>query len=447
MNNVKVLSIMTTMRSGSKLFHSLLDRHPQIVCFPRTLQFDNFWRSVAHKNNDLEYMVDSFIEKHPRFFSGECWHRFNKYDRADQLGPERNETFFVDAGIFKRNALAKLKDKQVDRRTLFLALHLAYHAACGRPLLENSVFLYHIHEIDLEDELKACLSDFPDSRVLIMTRQPIEGLNSCVKQLKMQNTLSCNELLHHQRQALEGTANLMEHFPGLNIKILPFEQLHIRHKEVMEAFAKWVDIDWDDNLMHSTMHGKLWWSNGKVPRNGTNPGWKVYQPSGLLEKKDWVMFRSIAPERYVKYGYVDKIEDIKKVQGRRLLFLLLLPTAYEWTTLKYALSIPHWMTVLRDIVEELRDPRLKDYDYYTKKEIPKDKRTSSGFNPGDSLIFTQRLFRLLWMHFQMLNVFIWPKYVLKRSKSYYKFAKRNKERPEKLPSLLLEGIYPARREA
>ena len=117
--NIRVVCFMTYLRAGSKLFHSLLDRHPQILCFPRTLRFNNFWQKTAKQSNDIEYIVDFFINANPRFFSGLSWYAFNKYDRADQLGPSMNETFNVDVGAFRKRAVEELRGKSLAEKMFF----------------------------------------------------------------------------------------------------------------------------------------------------------------------------------------------------------------------------------------------------------------------------------------------------------------------------------------
>lgn len=317
----KILCEVGTSRSGSKFFHSLLDGHPQVMCFPRTLQFNSFWESLK-KQGDIQYIVDAFVEKYKRFFSGEFW---DKSDRVDQLGPDRNETFNVDIIAFRKNVLTELKE--LSRPGVFVALHRAYHLACGKKIPDKPLILYHIHNLDLVDEFKACVSDFPDTYLIVMIRHPIEEINSIIAWMKRHNTLNCGGVFHLHKQALRCVTHI--DFP--EIRILPFEQLMRRHKESMEALVGWLKINWDDNLMTSTIHGKIWWGNGRKAHNTSDSNWKTYQPLGFWERKDWKVFCSLAFERMKSFGY--PVE-----RGSRL--LILLPTAFELATFKYYLVNP-----------------------------------------------------------------------------------------------------------
>ena len=421
MEEFKIMCVMTYLRGGSKLFHSLLDWHPQVIGFPRTIQFNKFWKNVEHRKNDLEYIVDSFITNYRRFFSGEEWHQHNRYDRADRLGPDMNETFSVDSELFRTNALSRLRNQDITRANVFVALHLAYHEACGRELSSNSIILYHIHDIIEEDTLAQCLSDFPHkTHLIVVTRHPIQGINSGVKWMKLHNNVACQGVFYFHMRQLYGTSRLTERFPGLNIEVVLFEQLHLQHREVMGALVDWMGIEWDESLMQSTMHGKLWWSNGKIALNGTNPEWKIYQPSGFLEMKDWIVHHDLVPRRMERFGFVAEI-DKRNVPSR--MCLLLLPSAPEWSVLSLFFSIKHWMQVYAEISKEVSN-----------------ETTGGGGIDGKMAVFSIK-FRRLLLHIKNLSPAAWAYYYMKRVINSYRFLKRTNRVPEILPSRLLDKTF------
>lgn len=411
----KVICLVTYLRAGSKLFHSLLDWHPQIISFPRILQFNGYWNKVEGSLKDPEHIVDTFIEMHPRFFSGTEWYRFNKFDRADQLGPEKNETFSVDIDRFRALALEAVKAFPVNRRNVFIGLNLAYHFACGRKFCDNSIILYHIHDLLFVDEMGACLEDFPKASLIVTTRHPVEGMNSCLKWMLMQNTLSCAELFSHQSQTITGTDTMAGRFPRLEIRALPYERLNRDHRKVMEAFVSLAGIEWDEILMKSTLHRKLWWSNGRFPRNGTDPNIKVYTPKGFLERNDWKVLCALTREKLVRYGYLSPGEPAVRAS----LCSLLMPTATEWEVLKGCLNPFHWMRVVKNIKDDLTDERIKGYDYYNKEKIK-----NLGFA------------RALRRHLFMVNPLECLSYYFKRVRLYVLFSRKTQKQSERLPAVL-----------
>lgn len=417
-DRVRVLCLMAYHRPGSKLFHSLLDWHPQIMCFPRTLHFNKFWNTVKANKDDTEYVVNAFIKMplHYRFFSGKEWHRVNKFDRANQLGPDRNDTFSVDVDLFRRYAVAELSGREVTRARTFVALHVAYHLACGREVPEEPLILNHIHTIPSTDELGASLEDFPDKTyVLVLTRDAVDGFNACVNILKLRNTLRCGELFHYLKLFLDDASILTDRFRNFEMRHQPIEHTHRYHMKTMESFVKWVGIGWDDSLMVSTMHGKLYWGNGKNPRNGTDPLRRLYRPKGILERKDRVMFSNLLPHRTVNLGYADPAEWSRtKVRRWALLFLIVLPTTAEWRMLKYMLSGSYWQSVMKDI-----------------KNNPQ---------AGNRKVWAEMLKKL-----RPLNPISWSYYFLKRVSYYTAFAVLNKGDGQKVRPLLDESVFRERK--
>ena len=241
--------------------------------------------------------------------------------------------------------------------------------------------------------------------------------------MKMCNTFSCGELFYHQKQILLCGQNIIERFPQLDVKILPFERLHRNHRDVMKSFVDWLDIKWHENLMTSTMHGKLWWGNGQLPRNGTNPNWKVYQPAGFLEKKDWMMFKSFAYDRMTRLGYINKTGNKTTLTKAGFLLLLLLPTAAEWSALKSILSFRYWRNLLSKLKEDVDDPHFRNFDYYSKQELPQYKKAHT--QSHIKIIRNLRIFRHLLRNIQLLNPVKWIYYVLKRIFLYAVFADRD----------------------
>jgi len=368
----KILCLMTVARAGSKLFHSLLDNHPQVLCFPRTLKFGSFWRDASSLKHQPELLIDKFIERHAHFFSARHWYSINNYDRADQLGADRQEGVQGDTSAFRNIALSLFEGKSPDRRTLFLALHFAYQEVCGRAIPDDPLILYHIHDVGLEDELRACLEDFPESQVLMMVRNPIDSLDAEIKWMRMHCKVSARVLFKYYCAVANDAGNLLNNFPAADIRVLPFEQLHARSREAMERLCSWTGLKWDDSLLVSTMHGKLWWGNGKAPRQGFNPGLKMYDPSasGVLIRNDFDVLCALGGERMGLYGYCEGV-PCKEIHRRIGWPNLLLPTATEWELVKLVHNPAYWLWTLRTVYHDLHDPKMLGIDYYSKRELPK----------------------------------------------------------------------------
>ena len=94
-NNIspKIICLVTSARGGSKLFHSLLENHPDVICFPRTFRMTRFLQAINYELKNSKKISEKFIENYPRFFDGKVWSNFNSLDKADRLGVNSDETF------------------------------------------------------------------------------------------------------------------------------------------------------------------------------------------------------------------------------------------------------------------------------------------------------------------------------------------------------------------
>ncbi len=363
-----ILCLMTVARAGSKLCHSLFDGHPDILCFPRKLHFGRFWSGLGSGNVTVDAMLDRFFELYPHFFSSMEWYKINKYERAEELGERQNEGFELDKGRFRSEVKLLLTDVEVDRATVFLAFHFAYQVVCNKPISENPVIFCHIHDANLESELHACRADFSNIRVLVTTRNPLQSLESAVNWMEMHNKTAPWVLYYYYRAVTIDACNLARRFRDVEIRVCPVETLHKRSREVMERICEWADIRWHENLLRSTMHGKLWWGNGRKPRNGFNLNWNDYPPvyATGLRHNDWCVMRAICGKRLHAYGYLDD-QDLKRLRTRLFVFRAMLPTASESQVLARIMNPFFWGRTFRAAAIDARDERLRGYDYYTKK--------------------------------------------------------------------------------
>ena len=276
----------------------------------------------------------------------------------------------MDIDVFRHKAMLLLKNKEISRKTVFLALHFAYCQATGRPVPDKPLIFYHIHDAALEEELQACVNDFPNTRVLLTTRNPLQSLDSEVGWVKMHNKVSAKTIFNYYRAIVYDVSNLLMRFPDTDIRVLPFEMLHKQSRNILKRFCVWTGIEWNDALLRSSMHGKLWWGNGRKPRNGLNSNWRDYTITQCrgLKFNDWLVIGALLHERMKLYGYVDN-EDVRRLKRPVSWMRYCQPTSSEWEIFKLIFSLSHWLSVIRYVVSDLRDPRLRGYDYYFKRSV------------------------------------------------------------------------------
>tara|TARA_R110002072_G_scaffold1989_2_gene16428 strand:- start:148397 stop:149569 length:1173 start_codon:yes stop_codon:yes gene_type:complete len=344
LHGVEVICLLTSVRGGSKLFHSLVESHSQIVCFPRTFRFLEFKRKIKScKSLDIARL---FVSSYPRFFDGKRWKDFNILDRADELGENRNESFEVDTEKFINNfADLNSEEHKTDVETI-INLHFAYHKARGLELPKKAKIFYHIHDITHFEELKFCFDSFgvDNLKVVFTTRHPIEGLNSCVQWMKIQKNIG--SIFGYEKEVLISTSEINEKIPELDIKTVSLELIRYDRKKVLMSFCEWVGIDFEDSMLKSTIHGKSWLGNGRKPLGDkTDEVVNYYQSEKVLEKKDLRILYTMFEKRLKSFG----IPEVQKYNSFFLRMLIFLPTQQEFDLLKLSVSPSYWSNVLDSI--------------------------------------------------------------------------------------------------
>tara|TARA_Y100000589_G_scaffold93654_1_gene88538 strand:+ start:132 stop:1250 length:1119 start_codon:yes stop_codon:yes gene_type:complete len=324
---------MTSVRGGSKLLHYLLENHPNIVSFPRTFQFDDFWNNLETKNS-REYIIEKFVTDFPRFFDGNIWKNYNILDKADELGVNRNESFKLNIDLFKENFLKISSINTINSKSVFLNLHQAYQETIGRVFNNESIILYHIHAIKNINSLDFCIKDFGinNIKVIFMTKHPLSGMRSIVKW--MDNVSIPIEtqpvtLLYYFEEILKGYDEIINLNELIDFKIFLLENLLENRKNFLKNLVDFLEIDWSDNILYPTILGKEWWGNSLSYKKGIDNNFTNFKPINLLEKKDWLLMKVFLSTRMMKYGFIKSEYNGIFYKKLFLFWLIFFPTYYE----------------------------------------------------------------------------------------------------------------------
>lgn len=373
-HDIKIICLLTMLRGGSKLLHSLFDNHSQIICFPRTFQYSIFWKKIKNYSTDYQKIANEFVADYPRFFSGMEWYRYNRYDKADRLGESQNETFTIDTDFFKKSFCDLMVNSSSDRKNIFLNLHYAFHLATKKTLPVNGVILYHVHTHDFYDDIDLCIEDFSaQTQLLLCLRHPLQGIRSCFNWTNMHNSFGAGQLYHYQTNIYEMGYVLSIKYPHNNLKIIPLEQIKNDAQKIMSEIAKKFGLKWEDTLLQVTIQGKLWYGNTLKPLKGISNKIMPFSPQNLFENKDWKILSYFFNKRLSLYRYSPL--KIKKNFLNDIIFTLgiLLPTTIEVEGLIQSLRPSHFYSLIKMTHEEIADPRLLNFDYARKKYI--DRKT------------------------------------------------------------------------
>ena len=215
---------------------------------------------------------------------------------------------------------------------MFLNIHIAFSKAQNQIIPKNSLILYHLHALDHLEDLKLCINDFgyKNTKILLATRHPLQGLNSVYKwmaDLIFPSFIQPHTFFQYQKSIYSELSIIDQLFPKVDKKIILLHQQISSNMKLMKSLCAYLNIDWNNSMTKPTILGKLWWGNANKPKKGIEGKiFKEFSPEGYFEKKDWKILWFLFPSRYCAYGFYSNENRISVLM---FIFLSLLPTNNE----------------------------------------------------------------------------------------------------------------------
>lgn len=321
----EVIAIVYYGRSGSVFLQSLLDNHPQLLMFPGTalILYAHFWKDYS--NLPKTDLLEKFCEYFASFFDVNAddqlgaWKCPAKMLGFDKMGEKQDEIVGVDRAVFLQ-VLDVILDNNITSKSFFQAIHVAYAIALGRvDAMDCSrlpIIIYQLHTPDVVARFSLLIKDFPKLKVMQMVREPLQTLGSHFKHHLLAENVLKSSYFH-----------AFPHWPNEAIAVR-LEDLHTNSHATMEKIAHWLNIDWNDNLLHSTFDGKKWWNvKGTDKISGFNKVIISKNHNDLYYKMDIFRLKTLFGKRYFIWGYDNKLPPFwKKIF---VFFLLLFPFKIE----------------------------------------------------------------------------------------------------------------------
>ncbi len=345
LGSLQIVGIVYDGRSGSVFLQSLFDGHPQVLTTPATVltTYFEFWST--HGQEPLNDLIDRFCDCFATLFdstadSTDC--------RLNELGPGRNEKIQVDRGRFREMLEPLLRGSRVDRRRFFVAVHLAYALCLSQEVEHKSLLVYALHEPDDARRLRWFGEDFPDGKILLITRDPRAGYASFVRHLVTRQDLLLGPHAVVQRgrllnivyaHAIDGPRRLATAIARARVRVVRLEDLHRDGSSTMRRTAAWLDVPFHASLLESTFNGMLWWGDiTRPPLNGFSQ--QVFSDSWRSDYywRDLCCLEFVLRPRMQAYGYTPSIPDDGLARTILVPFLIPLPTRWEMQRAREFLS-------------------------------------------------------------------------------------------------------------
>jgi len=373
-----VVALITGMGSGSKVYQSLLDGHPQIYMIPAypLMYFYphwNTWQVELRDSWNWPSVIDKFCEKHASVLDSR---KIPGLNGLNSLGESHTGYVSVDEQLFRQYLDQLLTGQVISRRTFLLAVHYAYALCKGEEIKYKKVLVYHIHYWGyLRDYL---VHDFPDVKVLGMVRDPRPNLerrvvsdNWRVDDAKLNKT---DALIYRKRSywhmcqmIFDQGLGALRHIPRDQIRVIKHENLVTNLEDTMRSTARFLGVDFESTMLDITFDGKVWWGDkiyGHGSINVVNPDIVSQRWQKTIDKLDWFVIEGLLLDLLKKYEYpVHRYSD-SCWQQVKLLIAVLLPSRIERQVLLSHLSLRNQLEFLRACLLESRDSaQIKDYTW------------------------------------------------------------------------------------
>lgn len=256
-------------RCGSLFLHSLFDGHPLLSSIPGIAPFSVLAEAVRSEQAILSAGIDeqaSFIaSRFTHYFNGAM---FREDAGLDRLGERGDESVTIDPqgfAVLVRASLAARQD-QAPLLRICEAMHDAFDICTTGELRPRGFLQLHA----LVPTFSARIIDaLPERKVLFLTRNPVDNVESCVNALLIREPIQRSRLTKFYNIVL-GMLVLQQGQPYFDERAMGvrFEDVKKTPVPVLQQLCEFAGLPFDDALLSSTYMGRAY----RSPPTRRNPG-------------------------------------------------------------------------------------------------------------------------------------------------------------------------------
>ena len=364
-----ITALVVCGRPGSLFFHSLIDGHPEIATVPGVYLKSwfglNFWKHFEpdfNKDDWREDLVDTFIREYEPLFDANCtknvrgkpfgeteW--LSKTQGFMEMGFDASQPLILDTSIFSAQLLTNLRPLEyIGSRDFFELIHRTFDMAIrgryGVSTKNNGPIFYHLHNPTLI-ERHHFLEHYPQAQFLVITRNPMQSLESLIMSHLQQNSFnhaplsnqSANQIywLHVWRSLVTTIITLFSQIRAFYndqgcTRGIRLEDIKRNPKVIMPKIADWIGVSDHPSLYNSSFCGMQYWgpfsrSTGKITGFDTK---SIDQAVGkLLKPSDIKIFETLFWPYSNLYGYTEVNDKSFRTQLSHIRPLLSKPLDFE----------------------------------------------------------------------------------------------------------------------
>ena len=301
--------------------HSLIDNHSEVSTLPSIYLsqfFDNDnWNKITLSG--WNGIIEKFIQNYPVLFDsrssypiqsigGRAIESIGVKEGMTSLGNSKNEFLYIEKKVFKKE-LENLMSQHssLDQITFFRLIHIAYEKAI-KKLHNKKIIFYHMHNPDTSAKLNF-IRLAPESKWLIMVRDPVENCESWISQYFLNNSYK-NISTRIVRTLFDIDDVLFKKHDAVGLRI---EDLKKKPIETMFSLCNWMGINHESNLYNMTAQGKRWWGDLSSHSNSAFGKKQKINRYKIFSKNDKFILNTLFYPFRVKFGYTK--EDFNKFKN------------------------------------------------------------------------------------------------------------------------------------
>lgn len=359
--------------AGTKLLQSQIGNSEEVMNLPSypLLYFYPHWETWVkkYKKIDSKKIYKLIIRHHESVINSE---KIKGFNGLNNLGKNKNKSIKIPKIKFKKYFLQYLKNRIVNSKNTLLAIHYAFHRSRGKNFSKVKYILFHVH--NFEYYKKYFIKDFPDSSLILITRNPIKNFWRRAytnKQIEIkrydysdQEYLKNFTYLNLLNQIFLDVDHIDDQLLSYKKnKLIKFEKLKTDNTNTVKKLYKHLNIVFKKKDLIPKFLGLEWWSH---------KNYKGYNPNKNFESKlnedpedekkffthEIFLIKNLFFSFFKKFNYNFPNNNISYIL---FLFFTLLPTKFGISLFFSRFKIINIKNYISNSYNECFNFKLKDY--------------------------------------------------------------------------------------
>ena len=366
---IKVLALLAGPGSGSKVFQSFIDGHPQVLMIPGyiLMYFYPHWKKHLKNHNNWTKIINHFLKLHPSIIDAK---NLKGGDYLFNLGLNKKQSVKINKKKFIKKLKYYLKGEEINSKNFFLAIHLAYEYCLGKNLKAKKILFYHMHVCWY---IKYLYNDFQDTKTITMIRELKSNIPNRIPSFEKPNEMHLNktDAIFFKTRSYKNTIfedffslDYLKRFQNKDHRVIRHEDLLIKKKEILENFCKFVGISFKNTLLKSTINNYIWnykFNKNTTLKNGVASHIVDYDKKNFFNYEIfWI--NSLSKNFNKHYSYKNQILSFSIFNKILSLFFIILPSKKELSLLFNFFTFKFIKIYFESLYEEAFKIKLKQYE-------------------------------------------------------------------------------------